>query len=132
MLSSLNAYQIITIDVHLSSGPSWNCIRPDMWLHIKWLKISAHPSSCMKCCTLTPKKCFCCLLLLHPATTAAGQMAVPLPEIMNCSSTEGPPLWSSSQSFWLLTPRSRVRFLALPDFLSSSGSGTGSAQPLWE
>ena len=41
----------------------------------------------------------------------------------------GPPLWSSGQSFWLQIQRSRVRFPALPDFLSSSGSGTGSAQP---
>ena len=40
-----------------------------------------------------------------------------------------PPLWSSGQSFWLQIQRSRVRFPALPDFLSSSGSGTGSAQP---
>ena len=40
----------------------------------------------------------------------------------------GPPLWSSSQSFWLQIQRSRVRFPALPDFLSSSGSGTGSTQ----
>jgi hypothetical protein len=31
-------------------------------------------------------------------------------------------LWSSGQ-------RSRVRFPALPDFLRSSGSGTGSTQP---
>jgi hypothetical protein len=34
-------------------------------------------------------------------------------------------MWSGSQSFCLLTQRSRVRFPALPDFLSSSGSGTG-------
>ena len=40
-----------------------------------------------------------------------------------------PPLWSSGQSFWLHIQRSRVRFPALPDFLSSSGSGTGSTQP---
>ena len=40
-----------------------------------------------------------------------------------------PPLWSSGQSFWLQVQRSRVRFPALPDFLSSSGSGTGSTQP---
>ena len=39
------------------------------------------------------------------------------------------PLWSSGQSFWLQIQRSRVRFPALPDFLSSSGSGTGSTQP---
>jgi hypothetical protein len=44
----------------------------------------------------------------------------------------GPPLWYSSQSFWLLTQMSRVRFPALPDFLSSSGSGKWSTQPLWE
>ena len=37
-----------------------------------------------------------------------------------------PPLWSSGQSYWLQIQRSRVRFPALPDFLSSSGSGTGS------
>ena len=36
---------------------------------------------------------------------------------------------SSGQSFWLQVERSRVRFPALPDFLSSSGSGTGSTQP---
>ena len=40
-----------------------------------------------------------------------------------------PPLWSSGQSFWLQIQRSRVRFPALPDFLSSSGSGMGSTQP---
>ena len=43
--------------------------------------------------------------------------------------TVWPPLWSSGQSFWLQIQRSRVRFPALPDFLSSSGSGTGSTQP---
>jgi hypothetical protein len=36
-------------------------------------------------------------------------------------------LWSSGQSFWLQIQRSRVRFPALPDFLRSSGSGTGSS-----
>ena len=41
----------------------------------------------------------------------------------------GPPLWSSGQSFWLQIQGSRVRSPALPDFLSSSGSGTGSTQP---
>ena len=45
------------------------------------------------------------------------------------SSSSGPPLWSSGQSFWLHIQRSRVRSPALPDFLSSSGSGTGSTQP---
>jgi hypothetical protein len=41
-----------------------------------------------------------------------------------------PPLWSGGQSSWLLTQRVWVRFPAQPDFLSSSGSGTGSTQPL--
>jgi hypothetical protein len=41
----------------------------------------------------------------------------------------GPLLWSSGQSFWLQIQRSQVRFPALPDFLRSSGSGTGSTQP---
>ena len=40
-----------------------------------------------------------------------------------------PPLWSSGQGFWLQIQRSRVRFPALPDFLSGSGSGTGCTQP---
>ena len=41
---------------------------------------------------------------------------------------KGPPLWSSGQSFWLQIQRSWVRFPALPDFLSGSGSGTGYTQ----
>jgi hypothetical protein len=40
-----------------------------------------------------------------------------------------PPLWSSGQSSWLQNQRFRVRFPALPDFLRSIGSGTGSTQP---
>jgi hypothetical protein len=40
-----------------------------------------------------------------------------------------PPLWSSGQSSWLQIQRSRVRFPALPDFLRSSKSGTGSTRP---
>jgi hypothetical protein len=40
-----------------------------------------------------------------------------------------PPLLCSGQSSWLQIQRSRVRFPALPDFLRSSGSGTGSTQP---
>jgi hypothetical protein len=39
-------------------------------------------------------------------------------------------LWSVGQSFWLQIQISRVRFPALPDFLRSRGSGTGSTQPL--
>jgi hypothetical protein len=43
--------------------------------------------------------------------------------------TVGPPLWSSGQSSRLQIQRSRVGFPALPDFLRSSGSGTGFTQP---
>jgi hypothetical protein len=32
----------------------------------------------------------------------------------------------------LQTQRSRIRFLVLPHVLCSSGSGTGSTQPLWD
>jgi hypothetical protein len=39
-------------------------------------------------------------------------------------------LWSSGQSSWLHTQRSRVQFPTLLDILSSSGSGTGSTQLL--
>ena len=49
--------------------------------------------------------------------------------ITHCLLRVRPPLWSSGQSFWLQIRRSRVRFPAQPDFLSSSGSGTGSTQP---
>jgi hypothetical protein len=38
-------------------------------------------------------------------------------------------LWSSGQISRLQSQRSRVRVPALPDFLRSSGSGTGSTQP---
>jgi hypothetical protein len=41
-----------------------------------------------------------------------------------------PPLWSSGQSSWLQIQMSQVRFPALPHFLRSSGSGTGSTQLL--
>jgi hypothetical protein len=41
----------------------------------------------------------------------------------------GPPLWSSGQCSWLQIQTSRVRFPALPDFVRSGGSGSGSTQP---
>jgi hypothetical protein len=40
-----------------------------------------------------------------------------------------PSLPSICQSSWLQSQMSRVRFPALPDFLCTSGSGTGSNQP---
>ena len=49
--------------------------------------------------------------------------------IVSSESIPRPPLWSSGQSFWPQIQGSRVRSPALPDFLSSSGSGTGSTQP---
>jgi hypothetical protein len=43
--------------------------------------------------------------------------------------SDRPPLWSSGESSWLQIQRSPVRFPALPDFLRSNASGTGSARP---
>jgi hypothetical protein len=37
-----------------------------------------------------------------------------------------PSLWSSGQNFWLQIQRFQIKFPALPDFLISSGSETGS------
>ena len=62
------------------------------------------------------------LTVLHPGVHQTA-------EILKTVGWLGPPLWSSGQSFWLQIQRSRVRSPALPDFLSSSGSGTGSTQP---
>jgi hypothetical protein len=45
----------------------------------------------------------------------------------NCGRMQ--PLWSSGQISLATDPEARVRFPALPDFLRSSGSGTGSTQP---
>jgi len=52
-----------------------------------------------------------------------------MPEFELCLGQCRPPLWSSGQSFWLQIQRSQVRSPALPDFLSKSGSGTGSNKP---
>ena len=53
----------------------------------------------------------------------------PFKQFTDSISLDRPPLWSSGQSFCLQMQWSRVRFPALPVFLSSSGSGTGSTQP---
>jgi hypothetical protein len=50
-------------------------------------------------------------------------------DFVKCYLIKRPPLWSCGQSSWLQIQRSRVRFPALPDFLRSSESGTGSTQP---
>jgi hypothetical protein len=59
-------------------------------------------------------------------STGPGPRRLVLPR--NCCYTyhhNRQPLWSSGQSSWLQIQRTRVR----PDFLRSSGSGTGSSQP---
>jgi hypothetical protein len=60
MLSFLGLYCspseiCIKSDVISMSGPSQNDIMPDTWQQIKGHKKSAHPSSCVKFRTLTPK-----------------------------------------------------------------------------
>jgi hypothetical protein len=54
---------------------------------------------------------------------------LPSPQFQHRVCCRKPPLWSSGQSSWLQIQRSRIRFPATPDILSSSGSGTGSAHP---
>jgi hypothetical protein len=65
--------------------------------------------------------------------TAVVMKCSVLPDIMVCIFNTVPalipPLWSNGQSFWLQMQRSGVRLPALPDFMRSSGSGTGSTQP---
>jgi hypothetical protein len=58
--------------------------------------------------------------------TWQGQGQGKIFQLLHIKST---PLWSSGQSSWLQIQRSRVQFLALPDFLTSSGSGTRSTRP---
>ena len=77
-------------------------------------------SSCKLLCT------YLITSLIRPFRSATAIITLILSEFGVCMT---PPLWSSGQSFWLQIQRSRVRFAALPDFLSSSGSGTGSTQP---
>jgi hypothetical protein len=82
------------------------------------------------------------LMLAHAVTVLACARKVPgsydgwnidkpdcLGVFPQCLSTNGPPMWSSGQSFCLQIQRFQVRFQALPDFLRSRGSGTGSTQP---
>jgi hypothetical protein len=56
-------------------------------------------------------------------------MVMMMMNLQHCQYVDWPPLWSSGQSSWLQIQRLRVWFPALPDFLRSSGSGTGSTQP---
>jgi hypothetical protein len=74
------------------------------------------------------------VLVLHREFELRNCILVPLGWLNlrwadNKTFNAGPPLWSSGQSSWLQIQRSRVWFPALPDFLRSSGSGTGSTQP---
>jgi hypothetical protein len=59
------------------------------------------------------------------ANIVLGEVKIPTAEIRLL----GQPLWSCGQSSWLQIQMSRVRFLALPDFLRSNGFRTGSTQP---
>ena len=75
---------------------------------------------------------FCSLvqvMLLHLLPYSQGCCVIQELSVFGLVPVKWPPLWSSGQSFWLQIQRSRVRFPALPNFLSSSGSGTGSTQP---
>ena len=71
----------------------------------------------------------CNLMTTQQVSRRAAVLEVRLRSFKICTPIHGPPLWSSGHSFWLQIQRSRVRSPALPDFMSSSGSGTGSTQP---
>ena len=62
-------------------------------------------------------------------TVADTSKAVTVALIYYSSDKQRPPLWPNDQSFWLQIQRSRIRSPALPDFLSSIGSGAVSTQP---
>ena len=79
-------------------------------------------------CQIISFSFFLLLFFLFHAAQEAASVNV-YHEFYVILSNSGPPLWSSGQSLWLQIQRSRVRFPALPDFLSNSGSGTGSTQP---
>ena len=76
-----------------------------------------------------PKGCGFDFRLCHWNVPLTQSFRPPQECFLGLLSGAWPPLWSSGQSFWLQIQRSRVRSPALPDFLSSSGSGTGSTQP---
>jgi hypothetical protein len=75
------------------------------------------PHQCPICILLRPYSCY---------MPCPSNVITPLNELMKYMR---PPLWSSGQSSWQQIQRTRVRFPALPEFLRSSGSGTGSTQP---
>jgi hypothetical protein len=61
-------------------------------------------------------------------TRNSVKMVAQLVEKFPAFSATRPSLWSSGHSSWLQIQRSRCRFLALPDFLRSSESGTKRTQ----
>jgi hypothetical protein len=85
-------------------------------------------TSCVNCLCHSPTLCH------HPPSESEQDAKVTLavqfiPHFSELITNYRPTLWSSAQSSWLQIQRARVRYLVLPDFLRSSGSGTGSTQP---
>jgi len=66
---------------------------------------------------------FC--LYVHLVAGSVLKITKHLTNILVNFGWNGPPLWSSGQSFWLQIQRSRVRSPALPDFPSSMGLERG-------
>ena len=96
--------------------------------HVRNTKFSSRPLSSKVTCNLSFRT-----QAVHSSAfsdqTKHFRILVPILKQTASISSTRLPLWSSGQSFWLQIQRSRVRFPAPPDFLSSSGSGTGSTQP---
>jgi hypothetical protein len=66
------------------------------------------------------------LTLSYPGSNAVRRSENPATNRL-CSFS--PSLCSSGQEFQATDPEVRIRFPALPEFLRSSGSGTGSTEP---
>jgi hypothetical protein len=87
------------------------------WISQKWLKLMCFNIQTLylveRLCQVTNCHCYIYIYIY----------------ICGLEFVQRPPLWSSGCSSWLLTQRSWVRFPALPNFLHSKGSVTGSTQP---
>jgi hypothetical protein len=98
----------------------WNIGRPPFWL-----AMLLDVNNVLKLATfIVINKCFLllivltCLLFIQIILSFSWHFSLLM-------QARRPPLWSSGQSSWLLTQRSRVQFLELPEFLLAVGLERG-------
>ena len=119
-ITHLNIYQLRNLRLFEIARGIWVCRGTEIHHILKPIIITTTSSS---------SSCSNSSSSVSSVSGASGSSSSSSISNSGCSSSSRPPLWSSGQSFWLQIQRSRVRSPALPDFLSSSGSGTGSTQP---